>query len=152
MAMPQMHSEQIGWYNLPSTEERYRDLGTPAWQEHARFEPQRVPLYGLYSRDDYDSPAYVLYTLKGVRTDYYTPSLLAGVPVTDGRRHDLIGQPTEMHFQYYAFVVAKAILDGNERYELLPQYTAKAVEFESPLYPGEMRTLHRIVKAEHADE
>ena len=142
-----MKSKQIGWYHLKEdTVKCNNGYECAAWYENIAVKAGKYPItvhnYKIDKENEihgHVDSAYV--SMPGIIVDDYFGSLFCGVPVGtyDCKRNE--GKESTYHFSSYLFMVAEAILEGSDEWELLPEYEARKIEFE---YDGEKHFTHGI--------
>lgn len=107
---------KIGVVKLKETSEFSKSYETAAWSKTLLCQPQTVDLMAQIEGNEVKR---ISWTYQGKVIDAYFPSLLGGVPVTDGRRPEEIGKEESVPCSPYPHSVA---------FRLLGEYSLAAEE------------------------
>lgn len=124
---------QIGWYTLKKDEVFTNSFETAAWYEDVLVPAGKYPIYAYDVHYIYDGRmtshidgAYVC--MEGTITSDYFGALFCGVPISGYDHEKNKGKSAKTSFFTYLSGVAEAVISGDDRYELLPEFIAKAQE------------------------
>ena len=124
---------QIGWFTLDHDEVFTNHYETAAWYEDVLVPAGKYPIHAYDVRYIADgwmashcNSAYI--SMKGTIVSDCFVSLFCGVPISgyDGEKNK--GNPANTSEMVGLDTIAKAVLTNDPRYELLPEFIAKADE------------------------
>ena len=149
--MSNENTKQIGWFNLKEDREFTNLYECAAWYENVMVKAGRYPVvvhdYRIRDVDDgkevdgFIGSAYT--SLPGIITSDYFGSLFCGVPVGTYDGSQNAGKKSQYTMHSYLYSIAHSVLDGEDKWELLPEYEAREINFISCI-DGKECTTHGI--------
>ena len=134
--------KQIGWYNLKEDKIYENTFECAAWYERLLVKAGRYPAYVYdYQEVERDEGMVVdghingIYvTMPGTIISDEFGARFCGMPISDYDNHKNTGKPASHSMFAYMFSVAESVLKNPDTpWELLPEYEAKEMRFNSPL-------------------
>lgn len=145
-------TRQIGWYHLKEDTVFTNYFECAAWHENVLVKAGRYPIevhnYHVYSDKEVTGDIYI--PMEGIIKDDYFGALFCGMPIGHYDSDQNVGKEGYHHSRPYLFDIAKSIAEGDDTYELFPEYEARMVEFKS-CYDGEIKNRGHIFEKQEVD-
>lgn len=148
---------QIGWCNVKSDMDYINNgFECAAWFEKIHVKAGKYPI-NVYNIDfdkegrmhSFIDSGYICYEGEIVCDDFQ--SRFCGVPIGSYDAEQNKGKKTEASQGIYLYSLASAILEGDDKYELFPEYEAREIKFKS-IFDGRELTTHGVFKRDQIAE